>query len=213
MFNALDIARSYKNEASLRACFEHSDLEWRLSQIPSTAMCRGAFFNMLEDRAGSLSPDVRAAYREFFGVTRFVPFRMYPVSDYLTRIAIVCQLYWGAADLYEGMRTIQASAFDAWARTLLGRAALAVIDPGLESMLRMIERAYASRTLNTHADFHVLSVSDTQIVTRFDNEYLPIEHAMVGALEAVLSLCRRRGSVVAELDGPFNGFVRIQLAE
>jgi uncharacterized protein (TIGR02265 family) len=208
----VNVARSY-NEASLRACFAHSDLEWRLAQIPTTAMCRGAFFNMLDDRAGSLSPTTQAEYRHFFRVTRFVPFRMYPVSDYLTRMAIVCQVHWGAEEVYEAMRTIQASAFDAWARTLLGRAALAVIDPSLEGVLRMIERAYASRTLNTHADFNVISATNEEVVTRFKNEYLPIEHAMVGALEAVLVLCRVRGTVVAELDGPFDGVVRIRLRE
>ena len=201
------------NEASLRECFAHSDLEWRLSQIPATAMCRGAFFNMLDERAALLSRDTQAAYRAFFRVTRFVPFRMYPVSDYLTRMAILCQVHWGAGQVYEGMRTIQASAFDAWARTLLGRAALAVIDPSLDGVLRMIERAYASRTLNNHADFRVIRVSEREVVTRFENEYLPIEHAMVGALEAVLTLCRTRGVVRAELEGPFDGTVRIQLAE
>lgn len=201
------------NEASLRECFAHSDLEWRLSQIPATAMCRGAFFNMLDERAALLSHDTHAAYRAFFRVTRFVPFRMYPISDYLTRMAIVCQVHWGAPEVYTRMRTIQASAFDAWARTLLGRAALAVIDPSLRSVLRMIERAYASHTVNTYADFHVVSVSESEVVTRFENEYVPIEHAMVGAIEAVLALCRTNGVVRAELEGPFDGTIRIQLAE
>jgi uncharacterized protein (TIGR02265 family) len=197
--------------ASLRECFTHSDLEWRLAQIPDTAMCRGAFFNKLDDRAGELSHRTHAEYRNFFRSTRFVPFRMYAVRDYLTRMAIVSQVTWGARSVYEGMRTLQASAFDAWAETLIGRATLAVIDPSLEGVLRMIERAYASRTLNTHADFKILSIRKDEIVTRFDNEYLPIEYAMVGALEAVLVLCKTKGAVHAELDSPFAGTVRIRL--
>jgi uncharacterized protein (TIGR02265 family) len=174
-------------------------------------MCRGAFFNMLDDRAGMLSPNTQAEYRGFFRVTRFVPFRMYPVRDYLTRMAIVSQIHYGAPKVYDGMRTIQSSAFDAWARTLLGRAALAVIEPSLESTLRMIERAYASHTLNTHANFKVMSVTSEEIVTRFEMEYLPIEYAMVGALEAVLVLCRVPGVVTAELESAFTGVLRMRL--
>lgn len=209
----VDVARSPKSEPSLHECFTHTDLEWRLTQIPTSAMCRGAFFNMLDDRAGLLSPETRTTYRDFFRITRFTPFRMYPVSDYLTRMAIVCQVHWGASQVYQGMRMIQASAFDAWASTLIGRAALAVIDPTLFALLRMIERAYASRTLNTHANFRVLTATDDEIVTRFENEYVPIEHAMVGAIEAVVALCRISGVVRAELEEPFSGTVRIQLVQ
>ncbi len=174
-------------------------------------MCRGAFFNMLYDRAGVLSKETQGAYRSFFRITRFVPFRMYPVRDYLSRMAIVSQVTWGAERVYEGMRMIQASAFDTWAQTLVGRAALAVIDPSLEGVLRMIERAYASRTLNTHADFNIVSVSREKIVTRFTTEYLPIEHAMVGALEAVLVLCKVNGTIRAALDTPFDGTVTVRI--
>ena len=199
------------HRASLDACFAHTDLAWRLDEIPDDAACRGAFFNMLDQRAGQLSAATRAEYRSFFRIYRFTPFRMYPVRDYITRMAVIAQLHWGAENIYSGIRTIQSDAFDAWSSTLLGRSALALIEPGLVSTLRMIERAYAARTLNTHADFSILSVSSSQVVTYFHTEYLYIEHAMVGALEAVMRICRVRGEVSAELEAPFDGTVRLTL--
>ncbi|HEX7604697.1 MAG TPA: DUF2378 family protein [Polyangiaceae bacterium] len=197
--------------ASLAEVFAHTDFEWRLAQIPDDALCRGAFINMLDEHAGALSAETQAEYRRFFRIYRFTPFRMYPARDFLTRMGILAQVHWGGEGIYSGIRSLQSQAFDAWASTLLGRAALAIVDPSLPGVLRMIERAYASHTLTSYAGFEIRSMSDREIVTYFRNEYLPIEHAMVGALEGVLRLCKAKGDVTAELDGPFDGCVRITL--
>jgi len=205
------ISRDSSRRASLAEVFAHTDFEWRLAQIPDDALCRGAFINMLDEHAASLSTDTQAEYRRFFRIYRFMPIRMYPLRDYVTRMGILAQIHWGGEGVHEGIRALQSQAFDAWASTLLGRAALAVIEPTLPGMLRMIDRAYASHTLTSHSSFAVRSVSDGEIVTQFRDEYIPIEHAMVGALEGVLALCKVRGDVTAELDDPFNGTIRISL--
>lgn len=197
--------------ASLAEVFAHTDFEWRLAQIPDDAQCRGAFINMLDEHAASLSTETQAEYRRFFRIYRFMPIRMYPLRDYLTRMGILAQVHWGGEGIYQGIRKLQSQAFDAWASTLVGRAAIAVIEPTLPGVLRMIERAYASHTLTSHSSFAVRSVSDREIVTLFRDEHIPIEHAMVGALEGVLGLCKVRGDVTAELDDPFNGTIRISL--
>jgi uncharacterized protein (TIGR02265 family) len=198
--------------ANLALCYAHTDLKWRLGAIPADATCRGAFFNMLDDRAGTLSPDSQAEYRRFFKIHRFSAFRMYPVRDYVTRIVVLSQIHFGAESIYAGIRELQSGAFDAWGRTLLGRAALAVVAPQLPSVLRMLERAYASQTVVSHSRFSVVSVDDREIVTRLSDEHLYIEHAMVGALEGVARMCGVEGAeLVTELDGPFDGTIRIIL--
>lgn len=199
------------HRASLEDCFAATDLASRLRDIPDDASCRGAFFNMLDDRAVALGPDVAAAYRDFFQVGRHQTFRMYPLRDYLTRLVVLSQVHFGAPRIYDGLRELQASAFDTWADTMLGRTALAVVDPSLLGMLRMLERAYASKTVVSYSDFVVESVAEHEIVTRFENEYVYIEHAMVGALEGVMGVCGVRGSALAELDSPYSGRVRLRL--
>lgn len=197
--------------ASLEACEQATDLTWRLAQIPPEATCRGAFFNMLDDRAGALGADTQAEYRRFFRIFRHASFRMYPLSDYLTRLIVLSQIHYGADHIYPGVRQLQSGAFDAWAETLLGKAALTVVDPSLGSMLRMLERTYASRTVVSHARFRVVSETAREIVTDIEEEYVYIEHAMVGAIEGVARVCGADVTVAAELRGPFDGQLRISI--
>lgn len=198
-------------EASIEACYANTDLEWRLTQIPADAMCRGAFFNMLDDRAATLSAETQEEYRRFFRVHRFSPFRMYPVADYVTRMVVLAQVHYGAASIHRGLRELQSGAFDAWAGTLLGRAALALVEPSLASVLHMLQRAYASETVVSHSRFTVVSASPEEIVTRFEREHNYVEHSMVGALEGVARVCALDVELAAEMAGPFDGVVRIQI--
>jgi uncharacterized protein (TIGR02265 family) len=201
------------DEASLEACYRATDLEWRLGQIPPDAACRGAFFNMLDDRAGELGEQTQQEYRRFFRIHRFSPVRMYAVADYVTRMVVLAQIHFGEENIYAGLRELQSGAFDAWASTLLGRAALSLVDPSLSSLLHMLERAYASETVVTHSRFKVESASPTEIVTRFSDEHNYIQYSMVGAIEGVAKVCRANVDVTAELSGPFDGLVRIRFRE
>jgi uncharacterized protein (TIGR02265 family) len=200
------------HRASLSACFAATDLEWRLRQIPDTAMCRGAYFNMLDARAGVLGSATQHEYRRFFRIHRYTPFRMYPVSDYLTRLVVLAQIEWGAPGIYRGLRIIQSSAFETWSATIVGRAAVRLFEPTLAGMLRGIERAFASRMVVDYASFSVEEVRPERIVTRFTNEYNYIEHAMVGALEGVARLCGVQVEAEVDLDGPFDGRVILHVA-
>lgn len=198
---------------NLAACERHTDLAWRLTQIPPDATCRGAFFNMLDDRAGTLGAATQEEYRRFFRIHRFSSFRMYPVSDYLTRLVVLAQIHFGAEAIYPGIRELQSGAFDAWAETLLGKAALAVVDPSLGSMFRMLERAYASKTVVSHARLEVTSESSREIVVEVRSEFVYIEHAMVGAAEGIARVCHVPVEVTAELSTPFDGVVRMKILD
>lgn len=195
--------------ASLAECFAHTDLEWRLSQVPDEATCRGAFFTMLAERARDFGPEVLAEYTRVFPPAEHAAFRMYPVRDYLTRLVVLSQVRYGAENIPAGLRHFQASAFDAWATTMLGRATMKMVERRPGPILRMLERAYASRTVNSHANLIVETVEPHLVVVRFETEYLYIEHAMVGALEGVMAVCGLKATSSVELRGPFDGTVRL----
>lgn len=201
----------FSSRGSLEECFRTTDLEWRLAQIPDEAMCRGAFFNMLDMRAGSLSLATQHEYRRFFRIHRYIPFRMYPVRDYLTRMAVLAQIHWGAENIYSGIRTIQSGAFEAWTSTLVGRAALAITEPNFVSMVRFCERCLTTTAVINYGTFRVLSVEPGYLVTKFTNEYVYIEHAMVGALEGLSKLASTRATFETDLSDPFNGEVIIRV--
>ena len=199
------------SSASLQECFRTTDLKWRLAQIPDEAGCRGAFFNMLDMRAGSLSSATQLEYRNFFRIHRYIPFRMYPVRDYLTRMAVLAQIHWGGDNVYRGIREIQSGAFEAWTSTLVGRAALAVVDPSFLGMLRFCERSLTSTTLVNYATFRIVGITPGVVRTRFTNEFVYIEHAMVGALEGIGTLAGFRPVFDVQLTDAFNGTVDIKV--
>jgi uncharacterized protein (TIGR02265 family) len=171
------------------------------------------FFNMLDERAAELGPEVQRQYREFFKLYRFLPFKLYPVKDYLTRIVAVAQCHFGAEGLYRGLFELQAAAFPAWRRTLLGRTTFAVLGNDFDALLRGIERAYATGTPTNHTTFQVTRAAPNRYAVRFGSEYLYIEHAMTGALAGVARGCGYEPAFEVQLDDPFNGTVHLHLQE
>ena len=99
------------NEPSLKDCFAHTDLEWRLKQIPDSASCRGVYFNMLDERAREYGPNVQAAYRDFFKTHKFSPLRLFSVKDYLTRMLMLANIQFGAPNIYRGVFELQAASY------------------------------------------------------------------------------------------------------
>jgi uncharacterized protein (TIGR02265 family) len=197
------------HRASLEECFACTDLKWRLGAVPETALVRGVFLSMLDRQATALGPEVEEEYTSYFRVQGFSAFRMYPVRDYLTRLVVLAQIRWGASEIPKGLRALQSAAFDTWRGTLVGRTALELFEPSLVGCLKFCERTYQSGVSGNYADFAVLEVRSDHITTRFRNEYVYIEHAMVGALELVARFCGERVAFETKLDDPFTGNVTI----
>ena len=198
-------------EPSLQECYANTDLQWRLGTIPDEWAVRGVFFNMLDDRAGELDPATQRAYRDYFRIHRFSPFRFYPVKDYLTRIVLVSQIHFGARNIYQGIFEIQRHAFSTWRGTLIGRAAFAVLGRNLDAVLAGTERAYMGKTATNYTDLHVVHENASTVRVRFRSEPVYIEHAMRGALAGVIDACGIDADVEADLTGPFDGDVVIRV--
>jgi len=214
MSPSLDPSDSYvgrpHRRASLSECNEHTDLAWRLDQIPLQASVRGVFLNMIDDRAGLLSEATQREYRSFFRVHRFTPFRFYPTRDYVTRLVVLAQIHWGGPSIYQGIREIQSHAFDAYASSLFGKAALALVEPSLTQMLRFIDVAWRTQTAVNYSRCQLVEATPTTHRIRFLNEFVYIEHAMVGALEGVARLTGTRITATVELETPFDGLVTLE---
>jgi uncharacterized protein (TIGR02265 family) len=194
---------------SMERCFRHTDLEWRLRAVPGEAACRGAFLNMIDERAAALG--VRDEYRRFFGVYRFSPLRFHPVKDYLTRLAILSQIAYGDEHIYDGVRTIHSASVDAWTHTAVGKLAMAMASPSLGSVLRIMQRGYATRATTNYGAIEILESTEQRHVVRFRDEYVWIEHAMAGAAAAMARLCRLDATVDAVLETPFQGLIVIDV--
>lgn len=194
---------------SMERCFRHTDLEWRLRAVPAEAACRGAFLNMLDEQATALG--VRDEYRRFFGVYRFAPLRFYPVKDYMTRLAILSQMAFGDERIYEGIRSIHGASVDTWIHTPIGRLAMAMATPSYGSILRILQRGYATRSTTNYGALEILESTDRRHVVRAEGEYVWIEHAMAGAAATMARVCRLDAEVTAIMDEPFRGVVVIDV--
>jgi uncharacterized protein (TIGR02265 family) len=193
------------HRASLDECYAHTDLRWRLERVPETAACRGQFLNTLDQRAGELGEATRAEYRRFFQTYRFSLLKFYPVRDYLTRIVLLSQIHFGANEIYRGVREIQAAAYPAWKSTLFGRAMFAMLGSDFATVLKAIDRTYATNSFVNYCKFGLENPLPKRFVAHFHPEYLWIEHAMLGALEGVARACNARVQFEVDLDDPFNG--------
>jgi uncharacterized protein (TIGR02265 family) len=199
------------HRVSLDECYANTDLAWRLEQIPETASCRGQFLNTLDQRAGELGESTRAEYRRFFQTYKFSVLKFYPVRDYLTRIVLLSQVHFGAKDIYRGVREIQAAAYPAWKSTLFGRAMFAMLGNDIGTVLKAIDRTYATNSFVNYCKFRLEQPAPNRFVAHFHPEYLWIEHAMLGALEGVARACETRVRFEVSLDDPFNGRIEMTI--
>ncbi len=199
--------------ASIETCFAHTDLRSRLARVPVEAASRGAFFNMLDDRAGAFGPAVQRAYRDYFQLYRFAPFRFYPVRDYLARAAVLSNIQFGADNIYDGLRQIQKAAHTAWSSTLLGRATLAMLKPNLVEMLRAVRFAWSTRQVVNYGQFDFTVMNPNHVVVRFREEYNYIQYAMRGGLEGTADLCGLSTRMEVDLHDDLNGDIHIHVLD
>jgi hypothetical protein len=195
----------------LQECLRHTDLEWRLKQIPDTAKCRGAFLNTLDDRAADLGEETRQRYRNFFQTYHFSIFKLFPVRDYLTRIMVLSQIHFGTERIYEGLFHIHRFTFPAWKKNLLGRAAFAMVGSNLEFVLKVMEKGYQGDHFVNYAGFSFERLGPDHFLGHFTNEYVYIEHAIKGGVAGAGDACNLKLDLTVSLKDPFNGDIDIRV--
>ena len=188
----------------LRECYLHTDLEWRLAQIPGDASCRGAFANMLDDRAGQLGHVTQAAYRKAFP-HKISPFKMIPVARYVTQLTVLAQIHYGAKNISAGMRAITGEAFSLTS-VLFGRSTV----PDKVRFIGALKFvAFTWPRILNYSKFSFKQTSPTITTVTFANEYVYIDSAMLGGLEGLARHCGIEVTCEAQLTDQFNGDVVI----
>lgn len=189
----------------MERALRRTDLAWRLGQISEGAAVQGIFFTNLDERARELGPAVQAAYRDYFKIYKFSAFRMYPCKDYLTRLVALADVGFDG-DTYHGIRMIHQAAFPAWRRTLLGRSWFAIFGSDFRGVLK-----HMCSTLTSVANYCTAElVQADPLIVRFRNQYVYVEHAMVGSIEGVAKTCNANVRVEVQMSGPFTGNLVIQ---
>src|SRR5687768_15170391 len=118
----------------------YCDLVERLEVVPPSARVRGLYLKSLEpvlQRVGRSS-----LYRQYFEGERWSPIRMYPLRDYMIRLAVAGAALHSPERVHTGMRDVWRTNATTFASSLLGRTMLRFLahDP-----VRLTEQGLAAR--------------------------------------------------------------------
>jgi uncharacterized protein (TIGR02265 family) len=192
----------------MKDCYQHTDLKWRLSQIPDGAACRGLFFNMLDERAAEFGPEIQQEYRNYFKIHKFQAFKLYSVKDYLTRMVKLSQLKFGGPNIHRGLWELQYASWPAWRKTLMGRATVGLLGKDFQAILKMCKTT-VSMSIN-YGSFEVEGGPSRFLLTH-KNEYVYIEHAMAGGIHGIAFICDLEINLSPKLIDPFNGTLEVEV--
>jgi uncharacterized protein (TIGR02265 family) len=181
-----------------------SDLESRLRAVPSTALVRGMFFNMVGDHLKRCGLEGKA--RSIVGARRRI-YALYPVQELLVAFGEAAPLV-SPQDPAEGLRQIWSGGSRYFADSWLGKAFQRFIRPDPASALEWLEGAHDH--FCNYGRWRVERVHTTRVMLHMFDEYIWIESAHRGGCEGLLRACGVDGRVDPVLDTPFRGWLDVQ---
>ena len=178
--------------------------ERRLRDVPSTALVRGMFFNMIGDHLRRIGQADRA--KSIVGSKRRI-YALYPVGELLEAFSAAGP-YVVPGDPAEGIRQIWAGGSRYFAGTWLGRAFQSLIRPDPAAALEWLEGAHAH--FCNYGQWRLEVVEPRYAVLHMFDEYIWIDSAHRGGCEGLLAACGVDGRVDVVLDGAFSGRLEIR---
>lgn len=191
----------FQSHRALEFVSSYCDLSERLEQVPPSARVRGLYLRSLETflhREGKLS-----LYAEFFGQERWSPIRMYPLRDYLMRLAVAGAALHSPERVHDGMRDVCRTNVSTFADSLLGRTLLRRLshDP-----VRLIEQSLAARRQTfQYGHWEIVRHQPRSIELVYREEYVWIESAIAGSAIGAFESCGIEANFVTKLINRFDG--------
>ena len=165
-------------EPDLRATL---DVEARIAMAPEDATVRGMFFEQL----------ARSARRaEIARESRYVPFRNYPLRDYMSLVAEVARVRFPRLALGDAIRRVGWDAFLTMKDSVTGKVLFAFARGDALSVLRLAPDAY--KHTMSHCSVSLRVSSPGQVVLEYRDLYNFVDCYQIGVVEGA---CRACGSV------------------
>jgi uncharacterized protein (TIGR02265 family) len=183
----------------------HCDLVDRLALVPPSAQVRGLYLKSLEailQRAGR-----SAMYREFFGGERWSAIRMYPLRDYMIRLAVAGAALNSPGRVYQGMHDIWRTNATTFASSLLGRTMLRLLshDP-----VRLTEQGLAARRQTfQYGHWEIVRHGPRSVEMVYREEYIWIDCAIAGGAVGAFESCGIDATLHTKLLNRFDGSTTI----
>jgi uncharacterized protein (TIGR02265 family) len=190
-----------KLDRAIELVAPYCDIVDRLALVPPSARVRGLYLNSFDsllERAGKA-----ALYREYFASERWSALRMYPLRDYLIRLAVAGAALRGPEGLHDGMHDVWRTNATTFASSLLGRTMLRLLsrDP-----VRLTEQGLAARRQTyQYGHWSIVRHGPRSIEMVYREEYIWIESAIAGGAVGAFETCGIKADLQTKLIGRFDG--------
>jgi uncharacterized protein (TIGR02265 family) len=179
----------------------YCDIVDRLKVVPPSAQLRGVWLNNVEKQVEQRG--VLATYREYFPHDRYKALPLYPLTDFLVRLACAGALVASPERVHEGMFVVNKGNAVSFMESLLGRIMLRVLsrDP-----VRLLEQGMAARRQGfTYGHWELHRLGDREVEVVHKHEYWWIESGVAGAAQGTFEACDITATVETKLIDRFNG--------
>ncbi|MDF3066679.1 MAG: hypothetical protein K0R38_2280 [Polyangiaceae bacterium] len=192
---------SFRQSRAVELLAPYCDIADRLEAVPPSARVRGLYLKSLENvvqRAGKAE-----LYQRHFASERWSPVRMYPLRDYMTRLAMAGASLKGVEHVHAGMHDVWRTNATTFATSLLGRAMLRLLsnDP-----VRLTEQGLAARRQTyQYGHWSIVRHGSHSIEMVYREEYIWIESAIAGGAVGAFEACGIRAQIETKLINRFDG--------
>jgi len=190
-----------KLDRAIELVAPYCDIVDRLAVVPPSARVRGLYmksFEPLLDRAGKAS-----LFRCYFADERWSALQMYPLRDYLIRLAVAGAALRGPDRIHEGMHDVWRTNATTFAQSLLGRTMLRLLsrDP-----VRLTEQGLAARRQTyQYGHWSIVRHGPRSIEMVYREEYIWIESAIAGGAVGAFETCGIKADLETKLINRFDG--------
>jgi uncharacterized protein (TIGR02265 family) len=192
---------SFRQSRAVELLAPYCDIADRLEAVPPSARVRGLYLKSLENvvqRAGKAE-----LYERYFAGERWSPVRMYPLRDYMTRLAMAGASLKGVESVHAGMHDVWRTNATTFATSLLGRAMLRLLsnDP-----VRLTEQGLAARRQTyQYGHWSIVRHESHSIEMVYREEYIWIESAIAGGAVGAFESCGIQARFETKLINRFDG--------
>jgi uncharacterized protein (TIGR02265 family) len=192
-------------DRAIQVVAPYCDIVARLDVVPPSALVRGLYLRSFEtvlQRAGR-----GQLYREYFVGERWSPIRMYPLRDYMVRLAVAGASLHSPERVHQGMHDIWRTNATTFAASLLGRAMLRLLsnDP-----VRLTEQGLAARRQTyQYGHWEIVRHGPRAVEMVYREEYLWIESAIAGGAVGAFEACGIEANLETRLLNRFDGSTMI----
>lgn len=167
------------NFRALELVAPHCDIEERLRAVPPAARIRGLAFRPITavlQKAGKIGE-----YQELFGPQPVSSMALYPLGDYLLRLACAGAILRSPAEVLQGMFEVSLETAREYANSMLGRALIHLLarDP-----FRLAQQGVAMhRQTHLYGHWELVRHGPRDMEMMYYDEYEWIEHSVAGAAQ------------------------------